>query len=120
PWRTRALAPVGPAGRFLPVVEAGTGVVFFAVVIAYLPVLYQAFSRRETLISLLDARAGSPPCAGRLLLRLAPGPADGVALQRFLEQAEEWSAELLEGQLSYPVLGYYRSQHDNQSWLAAL
>jgi hypothetical protein len=114
------LAPVGPAGRFLPVLEAGTGVGFFAVVIAYLPVLYQAVSRRETLISLLDARAGSPPSAGRLLLRLAPGAGDGSALERFLEQAEGWAAELLESHLSFPVLSFYRSQHENQSWLGTL
>jgi hypothetical protein len=81
-------------------------------------VFYQAFSRRELTISLLDARAGSPPSGGELLLRLPPGR--GTALTRFLEEAERWSAELLESQLSYPVLGYYRSQHDNQSWLAAL
>jgi hypothetical protein len=52
------LTPTGPAARALAVLEAGSGLGFFAVVIAYLPVLYQAFSRRETLISLLDARAG--------------------------------------------------------------
>jgi hypothetical protein len=114
------LIPTGRAGRVLAVVEAGTGLGFIAVVIAYLPVLYQAFSRRETLISLLDARAGSPPSAGRLLLRLAPGRGDGAALGRFLEQAETWAAEVLESDLSFPVLSYYRSQHDNQSWLAAL
>src|SRR5262249_13723992 len=88
--------------------------------IGYLPVLYQSFSRRETLISLLDARAGSPPSAGRLLLRLPPLKADGAPLEKFLDQAEVWAAEVLESHLSYPVLGYYRSQHDNQSWLATL
>jgi hypothetical protein len=110
------VTPAGPAARVLAVIEAGSGFGYFAVVIGYLPVLYQAFSTRETLISLLDARAGSPPSAGRLLLRLGGGPVMG----RFLERAEEWSALLLESQLSYPVLGFYRSQHDNQSWLAAL
>ncbi|HJZ59363.1 MAG TPA: potassium channel family protein, partial [Gemmataceae bacterium] len=113
------LAPRSSVGRLLAVAEAGTGFGFFALVIGYLPVLYQAVSRRETLIALLDARAGSPPAAGRLLVRLPPG-ADGAPLGRFLEQAEVWAAELLEAQLSYPVLGFYRSQHDNQSWIAAL
>jgi hypothetical protein len=108
----------GPGfGRMVAVLEAAAGLGFFAMVIGYLPVLYQAFSRRETLISLLDARAGSPPSAGRLLLRLGH---DGPALERLLERAEAWSAELLESHLSYPMLSYYRSQHDNQSWLAAL
>jgi Ion channel len=114
------VVPAGPVSRALAVVEAGTGFGFFAIVISYLPVLYQAFSRREALIALLDARAGSPPSAGRVLLRLPPEPREGAIVTRFLADAEVWAAEVLEAQLSYPVLGYYRSQHDNQSWLAAM
>lgn len=114
------LTPATGAGRALAVVEAGTGFGFFAVVISYLPVLYQAFSRREAFIALFDARAGSPPAAGRLLLRIPPGADDGACLHSFLAEAERWAAELLEAHLSFPVLGYYRSQHDNQSWLATL
>jgi hypothetical protein len=114
------ITPTGPAARLLAVMEAATGLGFFALVISYLPVLYQAFSNREKLISLLDARAGSPPAAGRLLLRLCPAPQSGGPLEHFLEEAERWSAEVLESHLSFPVLGFYRSQHDNQSWLATL
>jgi hypothetical protein len=113
-------APTTPATRVLAVLEAATGFGYVAVVIGYLPVLYAAFSRREVLISLLDARAGSPPAAGRVLLRLLAGPEDGAILKRFLEDGERWSAELLESHLSFPALSYYRSQHGNQSWLAAL
>jgi len=113
------VTPSTPAARALAVAEAATGFGFFAVVVGYLPVLYQAFSRREAFIALLDARAGSPPAAGRLLLRAPPGR-DGGCLTGFLGEAERWAAEVLEGHLSFPVLGYYRSQHDNQSWLAAL
>lgn len=114
------LSPAGWGSRVLSVAEAATGFGFFAVVITYLPVLFQAFSRREAFIALLDARAGSPPAAARMLLRLPPGPGDAGHVNRFLEEAEHWGAELLEAQLSFPVLGYYRSQHDNESWLAAL
>jgi hypothetical protein len=114
------VTPTGPAARALAVAEAATGFGFFAVVVGYLPVLYQSFSRREAFIALLDARAGSPPAAGRLLLRTPPGMSGGNCLHDFLAEAERWAAEVLEGHLSYPVLGYYRSQHDNQSWLAAL
>ena len=81
--------------------------------------LYQAFSRREITISLLDARAGSPPSAGELLRRLAAGRSR-PAPARFLVEWERWAAELLESHLSFPVLSYYRSQHDNQSWVGAL
>src|SRR5438128_3297382 len=91
-----------------------------AVIIGYLPVLYQAFSRREVVIALLDARAGSPPSAGQLLLRLGRAGAGAEAAAPLLAEWERWSAELLESHLSFPVLSYYRSQHDNQSWLSAI
>jgi hypothetical protein len=105
--------------RFVTVVEAGTGFGFLALVISYLPVLYQSFARREANISLLDARAGSPPTAAELLRRYAAG--HGLAdLDPLLREWELWSAGLLESYISYPPLAYFRSQHDNQSWLAAL
>src|SRR5579871_2741555 len=108
----------GPA-RFLTVIEGGGGFGILAVVIGYLPVLYQSFSRREVNISLLDARAGSPPSAVELLRRYGQHQSSD-ALKDFLNEWERWSAELLESHLSYPSLAYFRSQHDNQSWLASL
>jgi hypothetical protein len=113
------VTPLAVVGRCLSIVEAGLGFAFLAGVISYLPVLYQAFSRRELTISLLDARAGSPPSAGQFLVRLAQAH-QVEAINPFLMEWERWAAEVLESQLSYPVLSYYRSQHDNQSWLAAL
>jgi hypothetical protein len=113
------LIPSGAAGRTLAAVESGLGYGFLAVTISYLPVLYQAFSRREITISLLDARAGSPPSAGELLRRLAECR-NVAGMAPFLAEWERWAAELLESHLSYPALSYYRSQHDNQSWVAAL
>jgi Ion channel len=113
------VVPRGAVGRLLVVVEAGTGFGLLAVVIGYLPIIYQAFSRREAAITLLDARAGSPPTAAELLRRHS-GPEGASALERLLNEWEHWSAELLESHLSYPLLAYFRSQHDNESWLAAL
>jgi hypothetical protein len=113
------IAPLTPIARFVTVFEAGTGFGFLAIVIGYLPVIYQAFSRRETNISLLDARAGSPPSASELLARHGRDRSLG-ALTELLRDWERWSAELLESHLSYPVLVYFRSQHENQSWLASL
>lgn len=113
------VTPASPVSRFLEVLEAGTGFGFFAIVIGYFPVLYQAFSRREAAISLLDARAGSPPSAVELVRRqTSSGTLE--ELRQTLKDWELWSAELMESHLSYPVLAYYRSQHNNQSWLAAL
>jgi hypothetical protein len=113
------VVPANGLGRFLAVLEGGIGFGFLAVIIGYLPALYQAFSRREAVISIFDARAGSPPSAGQLLLRVAPHFDSGAATDALAEW-ERWSAELLESHLSFPVLSFYRSQHDNQSWLAAL
>jgi hypothetical protein len=106
-------------GRAITIIEPGTGIGFFAMVISYLPVLYQAFSRREVNISMLDARAGTPPTAGELLRRYRDA-GEMQNLDNLLRDWEKWSADLLESHLSYPVLCFFRSQHDNQSWLSAL
>lgn len=105
--------------RGLVVTEAGFGFGFLAAVIGYLPFIYGSFSSREVNISLLDARAGTPPTAGELLLRHAY-PHGREALRGLFKEWEVWSAELMESHLSYPVLAYFRSQHDNQSWITAL
>ena len=97
--------------------EAGNGIGFIAIVIGYLPVLYQLFARREAHVIQLDGRAGSPPTAGAMLCRHAD---ELGKLEDLLKEWESWGADLLESHLSYPMLVYYRSQHDNQSWLAAL
>ena len=113
------LSPTTSLGRVLAVVQSGVGLGFFAMVISYLPVLYQAFSRREVNISMLDARAGAPPTASELLRRHHEG-GDMESLDGLLREWERCSADLLESHLSYPVLCYFRSQHEKQSWLAAL
>jgi len=113
------LSPTSSPGRVVTVAQAGVGIGFFAMIISYLPVLYQAFSRREVNISMLDARAGTPPTAGELLRRHHEA-GDMESLNQLLKDWEKWSADLLESHLSYPVLCYFRSQHDNQSWLSAL
>src|SRR5262249_14902963 len=113
------LTPIGPLGKFLAVLETGLGFGFLAMLISYHPVLTQAFSKREIVISLLDARGGSPPTAAQILIR-SHNANSSAALKSDLAAWETWCAELLESCLSFPMLGYYRSQHDNQSWLAAL
>src|SRR5262245_862023 len=112
------VTPRTPLARALTVLESGLGFAFLAMVIGYLPLISQAFSRREISISMLDARAGSPPTAARLLQRNFHNKGDD--LLELLRNWERWSAELLESHLSFPLLSYFRSQHDNQSWVAAL
>ncbi len=113
------VTPHGTLARILMVAQAGFGLGFLAIVIGYLPVLYQSFSRREVSISLLDARGGSPPTAAELLRRHALAD-DLESLISVLRDAELWLSDLLESHLSFPVLTYYRSQHDRQSWLGAV
>jgi hypothetical protein len=110
--------PQTTVARFITVVEAGTGFGFLGLVITYVPILYQTFSRREVQISLLDSRAGSPPRAVELLRRIGVYN-DRESLRTLIGEWDRWCAELLESHLSYPAVAYFRSQHDNQSWLAA-
>jgi hypothetical protein len=116
------VSPLPGVGRFLLVSEAALGFIFLALMISYIPVLYQAFSRRELRISLLDARAGSPGTAVELLRRNCAGKTgEGVEeLRLLLHEWEVWCADILESHLSYPILAFYRSQHEQQSWVGAL
>lgn len=111
------LTPTDGAGRFLAVAEATTGFIFLALIIGYIPVLYGPFSRREQTMLRLDARAGGNPTGIELLLRHHDCMEQLIP---FLVEWESFAAALLEAYLSYPILAYYRSQHDEQSWLRSL
>ena len=113
------ITPVPGLGRFLVVSEVAFGFVFLALVISYVPIIYQAFSRRERRISLLSARAGCPPTAVELLRRNS-AVTHPEELRTLLHEWEVWCADILEIHLSYPILAYYRSQHEQQSWVEAL
>src|SRR5256886_8205742 len=113
------VTPVPGVSRLLVVIEVALGFGFLALVISYVPIIYQAFSRRELRISLLDARAGSPPTAAEVLRRNHAGK-NVEELRLLLHDWEVWCADILESHLSYGVLAFYRSQHDQQSWVAAL
>jgi len=113
------ILPISGLARALVVIEAGTGFAFLALVIGYLPVIYQAFSRREASITLLDARAGSPPSAGELLRRHTHAGNTSKIIE-YMHEWEHWCSEILESHISYNVLIFYRSQHPDQSWLGAI
>jgi hypothetical protein len=108
----------GGVPKLLQILEGASGFAVLFISIGYLPALFQAFSRRETAISQLDPRAGSPPTAGALLER--SGERGWGELDGYLREWENWAAEVMETQLSYPIIGWFRSQHVNQNWLAAL
>jgi hypothetical protein len=111
--------PMGRGGRLLVVAETSSSLMLLTMVFAYLPILYQSFSRREIRVTLLDAWAGSPPSAAEILRRVAVS-GDLSALDRFFADWELWCSDLLESHLSYPAIAYFRSQHPRQSWVSAL
>jgi len=113
------IPPTTDLGRMLAVLEAGLGFGFLATVIGYLPTMYGGFAQREVEISLMDARAGSPPTAAEFLRR-ASSVGDAELCDTLLASWERWAAQVLETHISYPLLAYYRSQHSNQSWVASL
>lgn len=113
------VTPALPLGRTLAVIEAGVGFTFLAVVIGYLPVLYQAFSEREANTVRVYVRAGTPPTGAALIERYYQ-PEQVMALHGLLLEWEQWLATLQEVSLSYPMLSLYRSHRAHQSWLAAL
>jgi ion channel len=113
------IVPTSSVARFLAVFEAGMGFGFLGTVIGYIPTIYSSFSRREIEISMLDERAGSPSTASELLARMGKSTQQDV-LDGVFRDWERWAAEVLESHLSYPALSFFRSQHNNQSWLGAL
>lgn len=113
------VVPHHAGGRLMVIVEAGTGFGFIALTIAYLPVLYQHFSRRDYQLIDLSLRTGTPPTAAALLeWHVAAG--GQAALNPWLRDWELWASELIESHSAYPMLSFYRSQHSDHSWLGAL
>lgn len=111
--------PTGRLGRLLVVAEASSSLMLLTMVFAYLPILYQSFSRREVRLTMLDAWAGSPPSATEILRRVATS-GDISHLDGFFADWEHWCSDILESHLSYPAIAYFRSQHQRQSWVSAL
>ncbi len=98
---------------------AATGLLVVALQVAYLPVLYSAFSRREVLVTTLQSRAGSPAWGPEILARhQLVGIVDN--LPAFYADWEAWAAEVAESHANYPVLLRFRSPHPLRSWVFAL
>lgn len=112
------VAVAGPA-RVVSLIAGATGLALVALVITFVFSLYAFFQRRELLVTTLDERAGAPPSGVALLETHAKlGMVDDLA--RIFAAWELWCAEVLDSHLAYPLLGYFRSSHDNESWVSAL
>ncbi len=113
------IVPSHALARLLIIFEAGTGFGFIALTVSYLPVLYQHFATRDTQLIELAVRAGTPP-SGVGLLRWHIAKGDLRQMDDWLREWEHWAGELIESHSTYPMLAFYRSQHDGYSWLASL
>ncbi len=98
--------------------EAMLGLVLVALLIAYLPTIYAAFSRREAAVTLLEVRAGNPPSAEQMLLRYHR--IHGFArLTDEWERWETWFADIQESHTSLAALVFFRSPQPEHSWVTA-
>ena len=113
------IVPVGGAARLTSLVAAASGLGLFALVITFVFTLYGSFQRREVAVVVLEAGAGAPPSGVNLLETYALlGILDD--LPRVFADWQAWSAEVLDSHLAYPILAYFRSSHDNDSWISSL
>jgi Ion channel len=113
------IVAVGGVARLMTLVAAATGLGLFALVITLLFTLYGSFQRREVAVVVLEASAGAPPSGVSLLETYAQL---GILhdLPRVFADWRAWSAEVLDSHLAYPALAYFRSSHDNDSWISSL
>jgi Ion channel len=111
--------PLTPWTRIISLVAAATGLGLFAAVLTLLFTLYGSFQRREVAVVVLEAGAGAPPSGVTLLETYALA---GILhdLPRVFEAWQAWAAEVLDTHLAYPMLAYFRSSHDNDSWISSL
>jgi hypothetical protein len=113
------IVPAGGLARFVVLAAAASGLGLVALVITFLFSMFGSYQRREVLVVTLSARAKSPPSAIALLETYARLGLIGD-LPALFARWEEWTAEVLDSHVAYPLLGYFRSSHDNISWISAL
>jgi len=113
------IVPVGAPARIIILTGAVSGLGAVALVVTFLFSLYGSYQRRERQIVTLEAAAGAPPSAVALLESYAQLDLIWRLPELFLEW-ERWAAEVLDSHVAYPLLGFFRSSHDNLSWISAL
>jgi hypothetical protein len=113
------IVPSGNLARVVALLAGASGLAIVALVISLAFNLYASFARREVLVLLLDSRAGVPP-SGVMLLETYGQTRIVGQLAALFGQYELWTAEMLDSHLAYPILPFFRSSHDGQSWVSAL
>jgi hypothetical protein len=113
------IVPVGGSARLIALIAAANGLGLIALVITLLFTLYGSFQRREVAVVVLEAGAGAPPSGVTLLETYAlAGILDD--LPGVFREWQSWAAEVLDSHIAYPILAYFRSSHDNDSWISSL
>ena len=113
------IVPAGAASRGIGLCAGASGFAIVAIVTSFLFQVFAAFGQREHFVVSLGSRAGSPPSGVTLLEAYARyGLSD--RLDDAFREAMGWAAMVLESHIAYPILAYFRSSHDYESWVAAL
>jgi hypothetical protein len=105
--------------RLVSIFAGLAGLSFLSIVTAFLFALFTSFQRRETFVVTTAARAGSPPSGINLLALAAYSQTQGD-FSGLMIDAQRWGASVMESHLAYPMLAYFRSSHDEQSWVGTL
>jgi Ion channel len=108
-----------PGPRIVSVLAGLAGLSFLSILTAFLFAVFGAFQRRETFVVTVGARAGTPP-NGVNLLAIAGYSRTSEDLSPLMIDAQHWAASVMESHLAYPMLGFFRSSHDDQSWVGTL
>ena len=111
--------PDGVGGAIAAFACATIGLGLLALVITYLPTLNAAFSRRESVVAMLDTRAGSPPNAITLIERHHVF-AGIETLDAMWPQWEQWIVDVGETHYTHPMLVFFRSSEPDHSWVTAI
>jgi len=112
-------APAGAAPYGIVFAAAISGLGVIALMIGYMPTLYAAYNRRETLVIMLEALSGKPPWGPELLARQQL-IMNTSYLPRLYERWTEWAADISESHTTYRTLIYFRSRYPEQAWPLAL
>ena len=107
------------APRLVSVLAALAGLSLLSMSTAFLFAIFGSFQQRETFVVTVAARAGTPP-SGVNLLCIAGYSLTRDDLPRLMIDAQHWTAQVMESHLAYPVLAFFRSSHDDQSWIGTL
>jgi hypothetical protein len=113
------IVATGVPARIVAVAAAANGLGAVALVVTYFFSLYASYQRREVQVVTLQGVAGAPPSAVALLEEYRRLDLTDRLPDLFLEW-ERWAADVLDTHVAYPLLGYFRSSHDNLTWIGAL